>query len=149
MSNPLDQLQQVYQTTNTIALATSFHNEADVKVINFVWFSDEPTTMYFSSVRGSHALNLYAEHANASLTTIPFTGTPNNPFIRAHDVHIAPSSKTMADLLPRYLELIPNYQQVWDAIGPTLAVYEIHFQQLHVDPGLGQPKFDLDFTAIN
>ncbi|HAT54022.1 MAG TPA: pyridoxamine 5'-phosphate oxidase, partial [Lactobacillus sp.] len=47
-------LQKIYATADKMALSTSLDGVADVKVINFVWFEDQPDTLYFSSVRGSN-----------------------------------------------------------------------------------------------
>ncbi len=139
-------LQKIYATADKMALSTSLDGVADVKVINFVWFEDQPDTLYFSSVRGSNALTIYAQHADAAFITIPHESHTNNPFVRAHHVTVTPSAKTMADdLLPRYLELVPNYQRVWDAIGPQLVAYEIKLHDVHVDAGLGERKVDLTF----
>ncbi|MCF6419616.1 MAG: pyridoxamine 5'-phosphate oxidase [Furfurilactobacillus sp.] len=142
----IELLQQVYATADKLALSTSLNDTADVKVINFVWYADQPDTLYFSSVRGSNALAIYAKHADAALITIPHESETTNPFVRAHHVTITPSEQTMADdLLPRYLELVPNYQHVWDAIGPQLVAYEIKLHDVHVDAGLGQRKINLSF----
>ncbi|WP_420848348.1 hypothetical protein [Pediococcus stilesii] len=51
----------------------------------------------------------------------------------------------MPELLPLYLQTVPNYQQVWDAIGPTLTVFELIPEQIYVDAGLGQKKEILQF----
>ena len=41
-------LKQVVQSTNKIALSTAVNNEADVKIVNFVWYEAQPDTLYFS-----------------------------------------------------------------------------------------------------
>nr|WP_237770808.1 hypothetical protein [Lactiplantibacillus plantarum] len=52
----------------------------------------------------------------------------------------------MTDLLPQYLETVPNYQQVWDAIGSTLVVFELKLTDLFVDAGVGGEKQTLTFN---
>jgi hypothetical protein len=51
----------------------------------------------------------------------------------------------MDELLPQYLKTIPNYQQVWDAIGSTLVVFELKLSTLFVDAGVGGKKQTLQF----
>jgi len=139
-------LQQVFSTSDKMAISTSLNGQADVRIINYVWFVDEPNKLYFSSVRGTTALKLYQAGADIAFITIPHDGTPYNPFVRAKGVKATPSDKTMSDLLPRYLELVPGYQKTWDAIGSSLVVYEINLQQVHVDAGINQEKIDLQFN---
>lgn len=138
-------LQKVYATADKMAISTSLNGQADVRIINFVWFPNEPNKLYFSSVKGTTALKLYQAGADIAFITIPHDGTPFNPFIRSKGVKAIPSTKTMADLLPRYLELVPNYQKTWDAIGSSLVVYEINLQDIYVDAGIGQEKIDIHF----
>ncbi|GEK28968.1 pyridoxamine 5'-phosphate oxidase family protein [Furfurilactobacillus siliginis] len=145
MTDNIALLQQVYSSADKLALATSLNGTADVKILNFVWFKDEPDTLYFSSVKGTNAAAIYANNPDAALITVPQDDTPNNPYVRAHHITITPSTKTMAELLPRYLELVPNYQHTWDAIGDSLVVYKITLHDVHVDAGLGQEKIDLTF----
>lgn len=139
-------LQKVYATADKMAISTALNERADVRIINFVWFPNEPEKLYFSSVQGTPALKLYRDGADIAFITIPHDGTPYNPFVRAKGIKAVPSSKTMADLLPRYLELVPNYQKTWDAIGSSLVVYEINLQNVHVDAGIGQEKIDIQFN---
>lgn len=139
-------LQQVYTTADKMAISTALNGQADVRIINFVWFPNEPNKLYFSSVKGTTALKLYQAGADIAFITVPKDGTPFNPFVRAKGVKAIPSSKTMTDLLPRYLELVPNYQKTWDAIGPSLVVYEIDLQDIYVDAGIGQEKIDIHFN---
>lgn len=138
-------LKQVAQTTNKIALSTSLDNQADVKIVNFVWFEDQPDTLFFSSVKTSAALKIYDQQPDVALITVPNDGTPGNPYLRAQHVTLQRSEKTMADLLPRYLETVPHYQQVWDAIGTSLVVFELKLTDVYVDAGLGQAKETLHF----
>lgn len=138
-------MNQVLQTTDRLALSTSLANLADVKIVNFVWDPEQPGVLYFSSVQNSAATAVYDQHPDAAIITIPHDGTPGNPFVRSHHVQIVKSTKTMADLLPRYLETVSGYQAMWDAIGPTLVVYEIHMPSAVVDPGLGAVKKTLNF----
>nr|WP_237770807.1 hypothetical protein [Lactiplantibacillus plantarum] len=55
-------LKQVVQSTNKIALSTAVNNEADVKIVNFVWYEAQPDTLYFSSVKTSPALKVYDQN---------------------------------------------------------------------------------------
>ncbi|HAT55404.1 MAG TPA: pyridoxamine 5'-phosphate oxidase [Lactobacillus sp.] len=138
-------LKQVASTSNKIALSTALNSEADVKIVNFVWYEDRPDTLYFSSVKTSAALKTYDQQPDVAFITVPNDGTPNNPYLRAQHVQLRRSEKTMANLLPRYLETIPNYQQVWDAIGATLVVFELKLTDVFVDGGVGQKKETLHF----
>lgn len=138
---------EVKATTNKIALSTVLDNQADVKIVNFVWDETQPDTLFFSSVKTSEAIASYDQHPDVALITIPNDGTPGNPFLRARHVQIKRSTKTMTELLPLYLKTVPHYQQVWDAIGPTLVVFELKLGDVKVDPGLGRSKEILQFQA--
>lgn len=138
-------LQHVIAMTNKIALSTALDNQADVKIVNFVWYPEQPDTLFFSSVKNSAALETYAQQPDVALISVPNDGSVGNPYIRAQHVQLKRSEKTMADLLPRYLETVPNYQTVWDLIGPKLVVFELKLKELYVDPGLGQDKGTFHF----
>jgi len=139
-------LQHVFSTSDKMAISTSLNGKADVRIINYVWFVDEPSKLYFSSIRGTNSLKLYQAGADIAFITVPHDDTPYNPFVRAAGVKAVPSNKTMTELLPRYLELVPNYQKTWDAIGPSLVVYEINLHHVHVDAGINQEKIDIKFN---
>ena len=142
-------LKQVVQSTNKVALSTAVNNEADVKIVkivNFVWYEAQPDTLYFSSVKTSPALKVYDQNPDIAFITIPNDGTAGNPYLRAQHVKLQRSTKTMTDLLPQYLETVPNYQQVWDAIGSTLVVFELKLTDLFVDAGVGGEKQTLTFN---
>jgi len=138
-------LQHVIAMTNKIALSTALDNQADVKIVNFVWYPEQPDTLFFSSVKNSAALETYAQQPDVALISVPNDGSVGNPYIRAQHVQLKRSEKTMADLLPRYLETVPNYQTVWDLIGPKLVVFELKLKELYVDSGLGQDKGTFHF----
>ncbi|MEG6580718.1 pyridoxamine 5'-phosphate oxidase [Lactiplantibacillus plantarum] len=139
-------MQSTVQSTNKIALSTAVNNEADVKIVNFVWYEAQPDTLYFSSVKTSPALKVYDQNPDIAFITIPNDGTAGNPYLRAQHVKLQRSTKTMTDLLPQYLETVPNYQQVWDAIGSTLVVFELQLTDLFVDAGVGGEKQTLTFN---
>jgi len=141
----LETLQHVVTMTNKIALGTALNDQADVKIVNFVWTAAQPDTLFFSSVKDSAALTTYAQHPDVAFISVPNDGTVGNPYIRAQHVQLVRSEKTMTDLLPLYLETVPNYQKVWDLIGPQLVVFELKLKALYVDPGLGQAKGTLQF----
>lgn len=141
----LETLQQVIATTNKIALATALDGQADVKIVNFVWFPESPDTLFFSSVKDSAALTTYAQQPDVALISVPNDDTVGNPYIRAQHVQLVRSDKTMTELLPRYLETVPNYQKVWELIGSKLVVFELRLKEVYVDPGLGQAKGTLHF----
>lgn len=138
-------LQEVYKTSDKMAISTALNGHADVRIINYVWFPNEPNKLYFSSVKGTPALQLYKDGADIAFITVPHDGTPFNPFVRVKGVKAIPSSKTMTELLPRYLELVADYQKTWDAIGSSLVVYELNLKDVHVDAGIGQEKIDIHF----
>lgn len=138
---------EVKATTNKIALSTALDNQADVKIVNFVWDEQQPDTLFFSSVKTSEAIASYDQQPDVALITIPNDGTPGNPFLRARHVKLTRSTRTMDDLLPLYLKTVPHYQQVWDAIGSTLVVFELKLGDVKVDPGLGRSKEILQFNA--
>ncbi|BDZ29600.1 pyridoxamine 5'-phosphate oxidase [Lactiplantibacillus sp. WILCCON 0030] len=141
----LTTLQHVVTMTNKIALSTALDNQADVKIVNFVWYPAQPATLYFSSVKDSAALTTYAQNPDVAFISVPNDTAVGNPYIRAQHVKLERSEKTMAELLPRYLETVPNYQKVWDLIGPKLVVFELKLKDLYVDPGLGQNKGTMHF----
>ncbi|APX73168.1 pyridoxamine 5'-phosphate oxidase [Companilactobacillus allii] len=138
-------LKQVLTTTNKIALSTSIDNQANVKIVNFVWFDNTPDTLYFSSVRGTNGVADYDKSPSVAIITIPNSDTIGNPYIRTQNVTLQHSDKVMKDLLPRYLETVPNYQKVWELIGPKLQVFELKLRDVYVDAGLDKEKVILKF----
>jgi len=132
-------------TMLTKALSTAVNKEADVKIVNIVWREEQPDTLYFSSVKDSPALAVYDQDPDVAFITVPNDGTAGNPYMRAQHVQLKRSTLTMQDLLPLYLDTVPNYQKVWDMIGPKLVVFELKLKDVFVDPGLGQDKGTLHF----
>jgi len=126
-------------------LSTAVNNEADVKIVNIVWREEQPDTLYFSSVKDSPALAVYDQNPDVAFITVPNDGAAGNPYMRAQHVQLKRSALTMQDLLPLYLDTVPNYQKVWDMIGPKLVVFELKLKDVFVDPGLGQGKGTLYF----
>ncbi|WP_125764064.1 pyridoxamine 5'-phosphate oxidase [Companilactobacillus hulinensis] len=138
-------LKQVAGTTNKIALGTSIDNQANVKIVNFVWYEETPDTLYFSSVAGTKGVADYERNPDVAFITIPNSDMIGNPYIRAQHVTLQRSDKTMKELLPQYLETVPNYQKVWDMIGSKLEVFELKLHDVYVDPGLDKEKITLHF----
>lgn len=138
-------MKEIIQKTNKLALSTSYNDQADVRIVNFVSQEETPGKLYFSSVKTGPALKVYAKNPDVAFITIPDDGASGNPYLKATHVKIKKSPKTTPELLPLYLQTVPNYQQVWDAIGPTLTVFELISEQIYVDAGLGQKKETLQF----
>lgn len=138
-------LKEVLLSSDKIALSTALENVADVKIVNFVWFPEQLDTLYFSSVAGTAALDIYAQNPDAAFITVPFDDQTTNPYVRGAHVKIQKSTKKMTDILPRYLELVPNYQHVYDLIGDKLVVFELKLGTIYVDAGLGRDKQTIDF----
>lgn len=138
-------LKNVTRTTNKIALSLSTNGQANVKIVNFVWFEDQPDTLFFSSVKGNAGTLAYDQAQSVAFTSIPNSDMIGNPYIRSQNVTIKHSDKTMTDLLPKYLDSVPNYQTVWDMIGPKLEVFELKLGDVYVDPGLGHEKITIKF----
>ncbi|PWG00301.1 pyridoxamine 5'-phosphate oxidase [Levilactobacillus bambusae] len=138
-------LQQVLGTADKIALSTSLDHDADVKIVNYVWYPDEPDTLYFSSVKDTDAVKIYDQNPDVAFITVPYDSEKTNPFVRGQHVTVQKSTKTIDDLLPRYLETVPGYQKVYDMIGKSLVVYEIKLHTVTVDAGLGEKKTEMTF----
>ena len=138
-------MNQVLENTKRLALSTSLANLADVKIVNFVWYPDQPGIFYFGAAKNSAAIAVYEQHPDTALTTIPNNEVVGAPFIRSHHVAIERSKKTMAELLPRYLELIPDYQTVWTEMGESLVPFELKMPSAVVDSGLGNAKQTVKF----
>ncbi|AYE38490.1 pyridoxamine 5'-phosphate oxidase [Companilactobacillus zhachilii] len=138
-------LKNVTRTTNKMALSFSTDGQANVKIVNFVWFENKPDTLFFSSVKGTAGTREYTQAQSVAFTSIPNSDMIGNPYIRSQNVTIHPSNTTMKELLPKYLDSVPNYQKVWDMIGPKLEVFELKLGDVYVDPGLGKEKITLKF----
>ncbi|WP_338232413.1 pyridoxamine 5'-phosphate oxidase [Companilactobacillus muriivasis] len=139
-------LKNVTKTTNKMALSLSVDNKVNVKIVNFVWFEEQPDTLFFSSVKDTAGTLEYDQAQSVAFTSIPNSDMIGNPYIRSQNVTIKHSNKTMEDLLPKYLDSVPNYQKVWDMIGPKLQVFELKLKDVYVDPGLGREKLTVQFN---
>lgn len=138
-------LKDVTRTTNKIALSTSVDNISNVKIVNFIWLEEQPNTLFFSSVVGTPCITEYEKAQSVSFISIPNSDMIGNPYIRSQNASIQKSDKTMIELLPKYLETVPNYQKVWDLIGPKLEVFELQLDDVYIDPGLDKEKVTLSF----
>lgn len=133
-------MNQALQAADRLALSTSLANLADVKIVNFVWYPDQPGVLYFAALKNSAATAVYEQHPDAALVTIPRDETAQSLFVRSHHVNIEHATKPMAELLPRYLELNPGYQKIWDALGESLGAFEINMPSAVVATALGNKQ---------
>ncbi|MCY9805975.1 pyridoxamine 5'-phosphate oxidase [Lentilactobacillus senioris] len=135
-----EMMNQALQAADRLALSTSLANLADVKIVNFVWYPERPGVLYFAALKNSAAIAVYEQHPDAALVTIPRDETLQGLFVRSHHVNIEHAAQTMPELLPRYLELIPGYQKIWDALGESLVAFEIKLPSAVVTSALGNKQ---------
>lgn len=133
-------MNRALQAADRLALSTSLANLADVKIVNFVWYQDQPGVLYFAAKKNSAAIAVYEQHPDAALVTIPRNEIEHCPSFRSHHVNIDHATQSMLDLLPRYLELIPGYQKIWDASGESLEAFEIKMSSAVVNNDLGSKQ---------
>nr|WP_236696846.1 hypothetical protein [Pediococcus stilesii] len=81
-------MKEIIQKTNKLALSTSYNDQADVRIVNFVWQEETPGKLYFSSVKTGPALKVYAKNPDVAFITIPDDGASGNPYLKATHVKI-------------------------------------------------------------
>lgn len=92
LNTDIEKMQQILATSDKLALSTASNNQATVKIVNFVWFNEEPSRLYFSSVQNATGVKTYQE-ADCAIITIPHDNVPRNPYLRAEHVAIMPADK--------------------------------------------------------
>jgi len=107
----------------TLALATSVDNIPNVRILNFV-YSTNDKTLYFQSKKGDQKEKEFEENPNVAFTTIPANGLA---YVRVNNTIVKKSEKTISDVKDLFVEKMPFYKEFIEQNGNTMDLYEIHF----------------------
>lgn len=114
-----------------IALATSVNNSPNVRIVNYCCDESDPSVLYFATGEESVKIAELNENDQAAFTTIP--ASPNDtPHVRAHKAAVCKSDLSLNDVTELFLKHSPGLAEVFEMIGDTLTVYEIHVKEADV-----------------
>lgn len=128
--------ERVLDAATEMALATSADGVPNVRIVGFCRVPDCPGTVYFSTDRTNDKVLEFARNDRVAFTTIPKEGTEH---VRTRDATVRKSERSIDDMKALFLERLPGFDEVLEAIGDALDVYEIHVREAVVVLGLEEP----------
>lgn len=105
-----------------LALATSVHDQPNVRIVNFYYDKDAKVIM-FTSFLGNEKVKEMEVNANVAFTTVPHEGTQH---IKAKG-KVQRSRRTVGEVAELFNRKIPGYHEVVEQGGDALVLYEITF----------------------
>ena len=132
----IDDYQAILKNTNEIALATAVDNIPNVRIVNFCFMPERPDILYFASDRDNRKVSEFARNNAVTFTSIPKDGIPH---VRSLKATVQKSARTIAEMAPFFIAVIPGYDETIAAIGGSLDVFEIHVKEAVVIAGFEEP----------
>jgi uncharacterized pyridoxamine 5'-phosphate oxidase family protein len=129
----MDSKKEVEKTmaeATTKALATSVSDIPNVRILNFVYSSDEKV-LYFQSEKGDRKEKEFTKNNTVAFTTIPTNGLA---YVRANGIFIKKSKKTIFDVKETFAEKMPFYKDFVEKNGNTMDLYEIQLSKVMFFP---------------
>lgn len=105
-----------------LALATSVHDQPNVRIVNFYYDKDAKVIMFTSFVENQKVKEMEV-NASVAFTTVPHEG---NQHIKAKG-KVQRSRRTLAEVAELFNQKIPGYHEVIEQGGDALVLYEISF----------------------
>ena len=132
--NKLNEYSELIRGQEMMALATSFKDQSNVRIINYIVLED-PRIAYFASFPGNDKIDEFEKNENVSFTTIPKLGVSQ---IRSQHAVVKKSKKSMKELAGDFIKQIPSYKDIIDQACDVLVVFEIQIDQASVTMDLDQ-----------
>ncbi|MCL2439546.1 MAG: pyridoxamine 5'-phosphate oxidase family protein [Alphaproteobacteria bacterium] len=116
-----------------IALATSFNNFPNVRIVNFVWDKGVPGMIYFATTPSERKIVEIKANNNVAFTTI------GNQVVRVPNGRVKETSRDREELKKMFVDKMPFYADVFKHV-PGIALYEISFDTAKVHMDMSEPQ---------
>ena len=120
------EFEKIMAEATTMAFATSVDNIPNVRILNFIYSSDEKI-LYFQSKKGDQKEKEFTKNNIVAFTTIPTNGLS---YVRVYDTIVKKSEKTIFDVKDTFSEKMPFYKEFIEQNGNTMDLYEIHLSKI-------------------
>ena len=120
------EFEKIMAESTTIALATSVDDIPNVRILNFIYSTDEKT-LYFQSEKGSQKEKEFIKNNNVAFTTIPSNDVV---YVRVNEAIVKKSEKTIFDVQDAFAEKMPFYKDFIRQNGNTMDLYEIRLLKI-------------------
>ncbi|MDF2803544.1 MAG: hypothetical protein K0S61_3447 [Anaerocolumna sp.] len=127
---------EVLDRAKEIALATSVYNIPNVRIVNFVYDTEKPGILYFTSNRNNPKVKEFNQNNNISITTIP---TNEIPHVRSHHATVKKSERSLEEIKNLFIQKVPGYDETIEVLGTVLDVFEIQIHEALVVTGFANP----------
>ncbi len=127
---------EVLNKAREIALATSVANIPNVRIVNFVYDTEKPGILYFTSNRNNPKVNEFSQNNNIAFTTVP---SGEIPHVRSNYATVKKSDCSLEDIKDLFIRRIPGYDETIEVLGDVLEVFEIQIHEAKVVTGFGKP----------
>ena len=127
--NFMEIFNNVMATAADIAVASESGGQPNVRLMSFLYDSDQRGVIYIVTFAGSTKTLELSANCKAAFTTIP---EQNSPHVR---VQIACCKKSMLgldDIKGRYLKKNPFFADLFEQMASALEVWEITFKEADV-----------------
>jgi len=130
-----EQYQRVLSQHYKLALGTSIDNIPNVRIVNFCF--KDPSTLYFTSVRGNQKIAEFDENCNIAFTTVPDSGFEH---VRSKTACAKRSVCELKDVSDIFLKQVPGFDQTIVEIGELLDLFEINIKSATVILGVNEEE---------
>jgi len=124
-----DNMKQIFSKQREIALATSVDNKANVRLVDFCTDDEKDGVLYFATFIGTPKTKEFAANSVVAFTTVPYGESEH---VRVQGASIVKSSKSVYDLLNKFVAKDPHYGDLVEKAGNAMEIYEIHFKEASV-----------------
>lgn len=121
----LSDFNRIMTEQTDIALASSYNDHPNVRIVNFYCNTNQPGIIYFATFSDNRKVEEFSHNSKVAFTTIPRQGSTAH--VRSHDAQIQQSKLTIYDLREAFAKKIPNYDELVKQAGNQMILYEIHF----------------------
>ncbi|MDR2117786.1 MAG: hypothetical protein LBP87_15525 [Planctomycetaceae bacterium] len=126
------EFEKIMSKTERIALASSVNDMPNVRIVNFVYLTNDKV-LHFLSDKGDPKEKEFAKNSNVAFITIPSKGLAH---VRVHNATVKKSKKSIADVQDEFIKKMPWYKEnILEHNGKNMVLYEIHFSKATVLAG--------------
>ena len=116
---------QVLQNTKLIALASSFDDAPNVRILDF-YFNPQTKTLVFPTSSKSSKVNEFEQNNKVAFTTIP---AGPGPVIRVKNATVQKSSVSIDDIKDTLIQKREGFDKLLMGLGDSVVMYEVSFNE--------------------
>lgn len=132
-----EEFQKIMREESEIAIATSVKEIPNVRIVNFYYDEKKPGVIYFMTGKDSQKVKEFKVNDQVAIMSVPRKG---EGYIQSRKGKAVESSHSVEEMADRFIEKIPQYDEVIQMMKDILVVYEIHVKEVQVILGMEEEK---------